>query len=114
MSFRRLLDRTVTLIPRAISGQNARGNDTFEDGDPIPNVRTARDLLDATEDTGNTREQQRERFVYFFDRDTPIDGFSKIVDVDGVFEVEGTPDRIARRRGGREHHVEAIAYKSLG
>jgi hypothetical protein len=115
VSFRRLLDRTVTLVPRVVTGKDGRGNDVVGDGTPVPGVPAGRDLLQASEEITN-RDQQAKTFVYFLpavlDDGTPValTGYDRIVDEDKTFEVRGEPERIVRRRGGRLHHIEAIAY----
>lgn len=109
MSFSRLLDREVTIVPRIVTGEDARGNDVIGDGTPVEGVKAGRDPLEATEDL-DERDQQGRVYVYFLPAGTPITGYDRIVDGDETFEVRGAPDRVVRRRGGREHHVEAIAY----
>ncbi|MGH9001912.1 MAG: hypothetical protein ACRDYV_02170 [Acidimicrobiia bacterium] len=115
MSFRRLLDRTVTIVPRVVTGVDGRGNDIVTDGTPIPGVPAGRDLLQASEEITN-RDQQAKTFVYFLpptlDDGTAITltGYDRIVDDGKTFEVRGEPDQVVRRRGGRLHHLEAIAY----
>lgn len=115
MSFRRLLDRTVVIVPRVVTGRDGRGNDVISDGTPITDVPAGRDLLSATEELAD-RDQQAKTFVYFLpptkDDGTPItiSGYDQIVDDEKTYEVRGDPERVVRRRGGRLHHFEAIAY----
>lgn len=109
MSFRKLLEREVTIVPRIVTGQDGRGNDVIVDGTPVEGVKAGRDPLDAKEDV-DERDQQARTFVYFLPAGTAITGYDRIVDGDETFEVRGAPDRVVRRRGGREHHVEAVAY----
>lgn len=110
MSFRSLLDRHVAVAQRVVTGTDARGNDVISNGTVTTGIPAGRDLLDATEDV-KVRDQQVRRFVYFLPRGTVISGYDRIVDDGDVFEVEGDPKRIVRRRGGREHHVEANVYE---
>lgn len=109
MSFSRLLDREVTIVPRVVNGRDGRGNEIIVDGTPVEGVKAGRDPLEATEDL-EARDQQARSFVYFLPAGTPITGYDRIVDGTETFEVRGAPDRVIRRRGGREHHVEAVAY----
>ena len=120
MSFRRLLDRTVTVVPRVVVGQDDRGNDVIEDGDAILDVRAGRDLDRAEEDL-RTRDQQETTRVYFLaltaDDGTlvELDGYAQIIDGDETFELRGEPEVIvSRRRHGRPHHIEALAYRIAG
>ena len=115
MSFERLLDRVVTIQPRSVSSSGTRG-DVFADDAPIAGVKTARDLLVAEEDTGDNREQQSKRFRYFFPRTVAgaFDGHARIVDGVETLEIDGEPEIIVRRRTGKTHHVEVIAYVSTG
>lgn len=119
MSFRRLLDRTVTLVPRVVTGTDARGNDVIGDGTPIENVPAARDLLSGDEEL-RARDQQVETWIYFLpaklDDGTPIafTGYDRIVDGDETFEARGRIDEITRRRTGRIHHYEATVYRIAG
>lgn len=117
MSFRNLLDRRVTITPRRVADSDAYGNERLEDGTPIPGVPAARDLLDATEDEVD-RDAQTRRFVYFLparlDDGSPLelDGYAVLEDVDGRFLIEGEPELVARRRGGRAHHYELVAERT--
>ena len=115
MSFRRLLDRTVTIQPRSVSSSGTRG-DVFSDDAPIAGVKAARDLIASEEDTGDNREQQSKRFRYFLPREVAglFDGHARIVDGGETLEIEGEPEIIVRRRTGKTHHVEVIAYVSTG
>lgn len=116
MSFRRLLDRTVTIVPRIVTGTDGRGNDVIADGVPIPNVRAARELASSLEDTGNARDQQEIVWIYFLPpasedgTEVAITGRDQIHDGDDVFQVQGLPDEVTRRRTGKLHHIEARAY----
>lgn len=113
MSYTALLDRTVSVLPGAVTGTDSRGNDVVTYGPPIGPYRAGRDTTDPTEDT-RARDQQVRRFVYFLPRGIPLTPYDRIVDTDGVFRLDGDPKRIVRRRGGREHHVEAKVYEVLG
>lgn len=119
MSFRRLLDRTVTIVPRIVTGKDSRGNDVIGDGTPIPGIPAGRDLLEATEELAG-REEQARTFVYFLPAAlddgsvVALSGYDRIVDEGKTFEVRGEPDFVVRRRGGRIHHIEAIAYRITG
>lgn len=111
MSFRRLLDREVTIVPRTVTGTDARGNDVVVDGAPVGPVRAARDLDQADEDNAS-RDQQEGRYVYFFGPEVVLSGFDVIVDDGYRYEVKGPPELVRRRRrGGAPHHLEAIAER---
>lgn len=116
MSFRKLLDRTVTIVPRIVTGTDARGNDVIADGVPIPNVKAARELATALEDVGDARDQQEVAWIYFLPPtsedgvEVAITGRDQIHDGAAVLEVQGLPDEITRRRTGTLHHIEARAY----
>lgn len=115
MSFRSLLgERVVSWIPRNVTSTDAHGNDVTVDGTPVAGIPAARDPLALEEDTGDARDQQIRRYVYFLPPDhegTEIrpTGHDVILDGDDRFEIRGTPDLVVRRRGGKVHHVEAIA-----
>jgi len=119
VSFRRLLDRTVTLVPTVVDGEDAHGNDRLVEGAPIAGIPAARDPLDLFEQTGDTRDAQGLAYVYLFPAThegvalAPT-GYDRIVDGDDTFEIRGAPDEIVRRRGGKIHHIEAIAYLAEG
>lgn len=119
MSFRRLLDRTVTIVPRIVTGKDSRGNDVIGDGTPIAGVPAGRDLLEATEELAG-RDEQARTFVYFLpahlDDGTVVTltGYDRILDDGKAFEVRGEPDFVVRRRGGKIHHIEAVAYRITG
>lgn len=119
MSFRRLLDRRVTIVPRVVTGTDARGNDVISDGPSIAGVPAARDLLSGDEEL-RARDQQVETWVYFLpakkDDGTGvvISGYDRIVDGDETFEVRGRVDEITRRRTGKLHHYEATVYRIEG
>lgn len=116
MSFRKLLDRTVTIVPRIVTGTDARGNDVVADGVPIPNVRAARELASSLEDVGDARDQQEAVWIYFLPPtsedgvEVAITGRDRIQDGADVLEVQGLPDVVTRRRTGRVHHIEARTY----
>lgn len=111
MSFRRLLDRRVTIVPRIVTGTDGRGNDVITDGDPVENVRAARDLDSADEEVSG-RDQQEARYVYFFGPEVVLTGYDVIIDEGWRYEVKGPPEVIRRRRrGGTPHHVEAVAER---
>lgn len=111
MSFRRLLDREVTIVPREVTGTDARGNDVVVDGDPIENVKCSRDL-DAADEENTSRDQQEGRYVYFFGPEVILSGFDVILDDGYRYEVKGPPELVRRRRrGGAPHHLEAIAER---
>lgn len=119
MSFRRLLDRTVTIVPRVVTGKDSRGNDVIGNGTPIPDVPAGRDLLEATEELAG-RDEQARTFVYFLPAvlddgsAVALSGYDRLIDEGKTFEVRGEPDFVVRRRGGRIHHIEAIAYRITG
>ena len=109
MSFRRLLDREVSIVTRVVSGTDARGNDVITEGATVTGVRCGRDLEEADEERDGA-DLQRSRYVYFFLPDVELSGYDVIVDAGHRFEVNGPPELVVRRRGGRPHHVEAVAY----
>lgn len=119
MSFRRLLDRTVTIVPRVVTGTDARGNDVISDGPALANVPAARDLLTGDEEL-RERDQQVETWIYFLppkkDDGTEIvvSGYDRIVDGTETFEARGRVDEITRRRTGKLHHYEATVYRVEG
>lgn len=121
MSFRRLLDRTISLIPTIVTGQDAHGNDVIADGTELAGVPAARDLLESLsgEDTDGA-DRQMIGFVYLIparlDDGTVVelDGYSKLVDGTDTFELVGPPELLTRRRGGRPHHWEATVRKIEG
>lgn len=114
MSLRRLLDRRVTIVHRAVTTQDGRGNDVVAETGRDENVRAARDQVTTAEDTGNAREQVSSRYAYVFDRGQALGPLDRILDGTETLELDGDPERIVRRLGGREHHVEAIAYRIDG
>lgn len=109
-----MLDRTVSIIPRVITGTDARGNDVITDGPAIEGVPAGRDQDEATEEL-RRRDEQAETFVYFLPAtlddgtELEVSGYDVILDDGKRYEVKGNPERIVRRRGGRVHHLEAIA-----
>lgn len=112
MSFRTLLDRTVTVVPRVVTGTSPRGNDVLQDGDPIEGIPAARDLVQADEETVD-RDQQLQRWLYFlpaFLEDgtaVELNGYARLVDAGETFEVVGRPELVARRRRPQgPHHWE--------
>lgn len=110
MSFRRLLDRTVSIVPRVVTGTDGRGNDVISDGTPVVGVKSGRDLEEASEEQ-DAADLQSSRYVYFFLPDVEISGYDVIVDDGDRYEVKGPPELVVRRRGGRPHHWEAIAER---
>ena len=121
MSFRRMLDRRVSLIPTATSSQDSHGNDVVTEGTALEDVPAARDL-DAGlsgEDTDGA-DRQMIGFVYlipaFLDDGTPVelDGYARLVDGTETFELDGPPELLVRRRGGRPHHWEAPVRRIEG
>lgn len=119
MSFRRLLDRTVTIVPRVVTGTDARGNDVLGDGAPIEDVPAARELLSGDEEL-QARDQQVETWIYFLptkkDDGTAVTltGYDRIVDGDERFEIRGRVEEVTRRRTGVLHHYEATVYRIEG
>lgn len=115
MSFRRLLDRTVTVVPRVVVGHDDRGNEVLADGTPILGVGAARDQLTAEEDVlYSDRLSTRWRYflALFGTDDVPVavDGYSRIEDGAEVLHVLGKPELITRRRRPhRPHHWELVA-----
>lgn len=116
MTFRRLLDRRVTVRGQIVTGKDGRNDDVLGPGPVFVNVPAGRDLEQADERTDDRDEQVR-RYVYFLparlDDGTPIvvDGYSLLDDVDGTYSVVGTPELVVRRRGGRPHHYELTAER---
>lgn len=116
MSLATLFDRTVDLELTAATGEDARGNET-RSTTTLAGVPAYRSQLGAEEDTTD-RDQQARTFVYLFPADhvigegthdlTTLTGRDRIVDVDGTFEILGTP--IVATSRGRVHHVEARAF----
>lgn len=119
MSFRRLLDRSVTWIPREVTGTDSRGNDVIADGTPVSGIPAGRDSLELSEEAGDERDQQTRRFVYFLPPEhegTTIapSGYDVLVDGADRFQLDGDAELVVRRRTGKTHHVEAIAYRIEG
>lgn len=108
MSFRSLLDRTVTLIPTGTSGEDAHGNDVVVDGAPVEGVKTARELA-AGDEQANVRDTISARWLYFFLPDVELTGYDRIVDGLETLNIVGPPELVVRRRGGRPHHWEVFA-----
>lgn len=113
MSFRRLLDRTITLYPRVRSGLDARGNEVWADGTPVE-VSAARQPVDLSEDTADDRDQQLGRWIYFLlptAAALALTGRDELEDAGHRYRIIGEPDVVVRLRGGRPHHVEAVAER---
>lgn len=114
-----MLDRTVTVVPRTVTGTDARGNEIIADGTPIEDVRAARSLAGSSEELEG-RDQVSDRWTYvlavFADDGTPLalDARSRIIDGDETFELEGTPSEARRRRRGVLNHLEARVYRIEG
>lgn len=113
MSLATLYDRTVDLEISGVTGEDARGNETTE-STTIESVPAYRSQVSAEEDTAD-RDQQARTFVYVLpiehgddDLADLLTGRDRIVDVDGTFEVLGTP--VVATSRGRRHHVEARAF----
>lgn len=118
MSFRSLLDRTVTIVPRSVTGTDSRGNDVVADGTPIVGVPAARDSLELSEDLEG-RTQTTRRFVYFLPPEhegaaLELGALDRIVDGDETFELDGPVETVTRRRSAKVHHLEAVAYRIEG
>lgn len=117
MTFRRLLDRRVTIRNRVVVGQNARHDDVYEDGVVYVDVPAGRELESSSEQHED-RDQVSSRWVYFvparLDDGTSIelDAHALIEDVDDeVFSIDEEPELVVRRRGGRPHHYELVAKR---
>ena len=117
MSFRRLLDRTVTIVPRAVTGTDARGNDVITDGTPVEGVPAARDLKSTDEEHAD-RDQVNRRWDYFLpaflDDGTPvtIDAYAHLIDAGETLDLVGVPELVTRRRRPhRAHHWELVAER---
>lgn len=114
MSLRRLLDRRVSIIPTTVTGQNARGEDVLERGDPIENVPTMREQT-ATDEDEELRASRSRTFRYFFlpelDDGTPLEltAYDLIVDGDDELSIEGEPELFTRRRRRIPSHRVAVA-----
>lgn len=115
MTFARLLDRRVTIRNRVVTGKTARHDDVLEDGTVLVDVPAGREL-EGTDEQHEDRDQVDRRFVYFLPArfagaPLEVDAHALIVDGDDVFEVDGEPEVVVRRRGGRPHHVELYAKR---
>lgn len=113
MSFRRLLDRTVTLHPRVVTGLDARGNEVWGDGTPVE-VKAAREPVSLDEDTADDRDQQSGTWLYFLLPSAAalaLTGRDELEDNGNRYRFVEEPDVVVRLRGGRPHHVEAIAER---
>lgn len=115
-----MLDRDVTIIPRTVTGKDARGNDVIGDGDPIEGLRALRQQIEATENKAQ-RDQQEEVFTYQIEPRLPetgevveIAGFDRIRDDGLLYEIRGTPKYAEQRHRSRIHHVEVTAYRIEG
>lgn len=111
MSFRRLLNRTITILPMDVISVDRYGNEIRGPGTPVPGVRARRHQVDAAEEITDRDEQSR-TFEYFLPPDVAITGRDRIVDGDDTLEVLGPPEVVARRR--RSHHIELRAYQIEG
>lgn len=115
MSFRRLLERSVTLVPRIVVGEDARGNEVIGDGTPIAGVPAGRDFVTSDEDL-EARDQVETRWLYFLPArlgdgtELAPQPYDRIQDGDQLLEFRGRVDAVHRRRTGRLHHYEAVAY----
>lgn len=120
MSFRDLLDRTVTIVPRVTGSLDVRRNELLVDGTPIVGVPAGRELDYATDEDTDERDRQTARYLYFLPITTDdgtlvtLSGYDRIVDGDETFEVDGEPELVIRRRGRRAHHYEARVYRVTG
>lgn len=105
MSFKGLLDRTVTLVPRTPAAtKDAYGNEVLEDGAGVE-VKSRRDLVTGQESTDDEQRGTRD-WLYFFEADVAIDRLTKIVD--GADELEVlVVDEATGRKG--VHHLEVTA-----
>jgi len=118
VTFRRMLDRTITVQRRVVTGTDARGNDIIGNGPATAGVHAARELLEASEDLDGQDAQTRV-YRYFLEPTVAgvalaITGYDRIVDTDGTFEIRALPDTLLRRRRPRVHHLEAVAYEHKG
>lgn len=105
MSFRALLDRSVTVTPRSPAPTtDSRGNEVLVDGTPVE-VRTRRELFTGSEETRD-RERGDRLWLYFFEAGVDVDRLSRIDDGDEELEVE-VVDEVSGRRG--IHHLEVLA-----
>jgi hypothetical protein len=115
VTFRRLLDRRVTVRGRIVVGKDDRNDDVLGPGPEHVDVPAARELEGADEQTDD-RDAQERRFVYLIParhRGTmlSIDGYSEVDDGDETFSVVGEPELVVRRRGGRPHHFELLVER---
>lgn len=111
MSIRRLLNRTVTILPMNVISVDRYGNELRSAGTPVPDIPARRHQVAAGEEITDRDEQSR-TFEYFFLPDVTITGRDRIVDGDDTLEVLGPPELVARRR--RPHHIELRAYQIEG
>lgn len=115
MRFLDLLDRTVVVIPREVTGTNGHGNDILADGTPIEDVPAAREPLELSH-RGEREDTLVERWAYTLPATVDgealgIDGHAVIEDDGARFELDGEPDRVPALRGGGVHHIEADVYR---
>ncbi len=111
MSFRRLLDRTITILPMTVIDMDRYGNEIRSPGTPITGVRARRHQVAAAEEITDRDEQSR-TFQYFLPPDVTVTGRDRILDGDDTLDVLGPPELVARRR--RPHHIELRAYQIEG
>lgn len=112
MSFRALCDREITIVPRVVTGVDARNNEIVEDGESVEGVKAGRDLLDASERITGEDEQSRV-FVYLIEpvaAALALTGRDEFIDGDNRYKIRGDPSLITNRRRHRPHHIEAVAY----
>lgn len=107
MSFRGLLNRTVTVVPMNVTSIDRYGNEIRGAGTPIEGVPARRDQVEATEELLD-RDQQSRTFRYWFPAGVAISGRDRIVDGAETLEVEGEPETVDGYRSA--HHLEVRAY----
>ncbi len=107
MSFHKLLNRTVTIVPMNVVSVDRYGNEIRGEGTPVTGVAARRNQSEATEELLD-RDQQSRTFRYWLPAGTAISGRDRIVDGADTLEVEGEPATLHGHSAA--HHLEVRAY----
>lgn len=112
MSYRSLLNRTVSVVPITVGAEDRYGNTARTPGPAIAGIPARRDQTAGAEDVID-RDQQTTTVLYSLalrsltGTEVTLSGRDRIVDGDETFEIVGPPELLYRRR--RPHHWEARA-----